>query len=103
MSTAEKIALVEKAVALHDALDAQWALAAEVFDGITGPLFDASNAPVMAYIELVEECIGDVCQSVQWFIFDNESGKRGFECTHNGTAYTIRTAADLVAFIELTS
>jgi hypothetical protein len=36
MSTAEKIALVEKAVALHDALDAQWALAAEVFDGITG-------------------------------------------------------------------
>ena len=104
MSTREKIALVEKAVALHSALDAQWDALGKIFDGVLGPLFDASYAPLNTLMEMIEAAIGDKDKSVQWFILETKCGTAGLQCwDRNGKLYEIRTAADLVAFIDLTS
>ena len=73
----------------------KWADNSFVCVDIGGKLLDA-------YVAALSRELGDNSKDtwLSWFIWENDFGVRGHECTVNGEKYTITNTADLLEVIE---
>jgi len=53
------------------------------------------------YIELIEDVFGDKCSWIQWFIFENDWGAKGYEAGYDGKVSPIRTLGELYDLIKV--
>lgn len=51
-------------------------------------------------LNLAAEKIGDKGDWLEWFVYDNECGSKGYEVTINGKEKKIKTVDDLLEVIE---
>lgn len=51
------------------------------------------------YISVVQKLIGDDSESIMWYIFDNNCGKKGKEASVNGKKKKIKNINDLIWLI----
>ena len=63
---------------------------------------DFGNGLIHAYMDAISRELGDFSDEtwLDWFIWENDFGVRGHECTVNGKIYTITNTADLLEVIE---
>jgi aspartate/tyrosine/aromatic aminotransferase len=52
------------------------------------------------YISLIELALGDNSNSISWFVFDNEFGKKKLSCYLDGKEYKIRNEKDMYKFLK---
>jgi hypothetical protein len=101
MTTQEKINLVNTIVTQYKELSAQTEGFSKFIGSIDGPFFDAIWKPFDSYAALVSDTIEDDNEFVQWFIWDNDCGKRAFKVTFkNGKSIKVKTVKDLIKVIE---
>ena len=55
------------------------------------------------YIELLEDTFGDRGSWIQWFIFENDWGRREYEAGFKGNMLPIKTTEDLYDLIKSVS
>lgn len=55
-----------------------------------------------AIVKQTARLIGDECEWLQWFVFENDCGCKGLEAGFNGKTRRIKTAAQLAKLIEAT-
>jgi len=53
------------------------------------------------YIDLVAEVIGDRSEWLEWYIWDNECGSKGFEAGVNDNIRSVKTPEDLLWLIDI--
>ena len=101
MTTAQRIRAVQNVVKIHDAQSAEW----DKFISLFGPgshdcpLFEVSWKTFDAYMESVAREIGDECDSLAWFVMENDCGRKAMKAGLPNAMRPIRTAKDLVALI----
>lgn len=104
MTTKEKIKLISDLVKHYQELNKTFDQLNSLFGANPeSKVFNAIWGALDSCIDTVELAVGDTFKSVNWYIFENDCGKRGLECKFNKKDYKIKTVSDLVKFIELTS
>ena len=95
-SDAEK--MLRKMVEVKQELDKQWAsLHKSVGLETESPFGVASWKPITLLIECVEKIVGDEIGAVNWFVWDNEYGRKAMEHSlPDGSMRKIRTIGDLL-------
>jgi hypothetical protein len=95
-SDAEK--MLRKMVEVKKELDEQWALLHKSVGLETeSPFGVAAWKPITLLIECVEKIVGDETEAVNWFVWDNEYGRKGLEHSlPNGSMRKVRTIDDLL-------
>lgn len=102
MTTKQKIKLVTELVHHHKKLENLSDSISNIFGTCDGKLYDTVYNMFDAYTDAVSDAIGDDFEYVQWYIFENECGKRGLICSFGKKDCHIKTVSDLIEFIELT-
>ena len=76
--------------------------ALEIFAPSSFICVDFASDLLNAYINAISREIGDYSKEtwVEWFIWENDFGARGHECTVKGKVYIIENTADLLEVIE---
>jgi hypothetical protein len=104
MTTKEKIKLVSDLVKHYQELNKTFDQLDSLFGGnCESKFFSAIWSAFDAYADTVELAIDDSFKSVNWFIYDNDCGKRGLEREFGGKSFKIKTVNDLIKYIELSS
>lgn len=99
MNRDETKALIESLIECHLAGEnARLQAAKAVGCRPENPLFDAMSKMETLAIESVSNLIGDEGQWLDWFIWENDCGKRGMQCSVGTTSemMAIRTIDDLL-------
>lgn len=103
MQTNEKIKLIEDLVKHYRELSDSFDQIDKLFGGGESKFFNSVWNAFDAYTRAVEKLTGDHFESISWFLFDNECGKRGLICGLSGEKFEVKTVGDLVKFIELST
>ena len=63
---------------------------------------DFGNGLIQAYMDAISRELGDFGNEtwLDWFVWENDFGVRGHECTANGKEYIVKNTADLLEVIE---
>lgn len=100
MSDIEKLAMLEQAFkAISAAQDAQDKLAPMMFCP-ESPVFEATDILIECLVSIVATAVGDDYKWVDWFVFENEMGRKGLEAGKTGRFKPIKTAEDLLEMIN---
>lgn len=79
MTREEKLKMLEEWQAAHDNLEAQFDALGRLFDGVTGPLFDAALNTFSNYTKLVSILLNDENEFVEWFWMENGFGEKALK------------------------
>lgn len=98
----QRVSVIQEAVRLHNELEAAFKPIETAFKTFDYPAWNVSWTIFSKYIELTEQKIGDDFSWLNWFIYDNDCGKKAFEAKASSwkVRRKIRTAKDLARLIE---
>jgi len=102
MNRGERVAIISKLVAEHQAIDGHFDVLAKTL-GVSpdSPFFDDVFKAFDSYTAAVSTLVGDDFGWITWFIHENDYGKRKHEAKPSkGRTRKIRTVENLVDIIE---
>jgi hypothetical protein len=97
----EKLKMLEEWKASHDQIEEKFDELGKLFDGVTGPLFDAAWRTFENYTKLISALLGDEFKTLEWFWMENEFGKKEMSAGIKGDMRNIATFEDLLWMIEV--
>jgi hypothetical protein len=102
MNREKRIWIISKLVAQHKALDSHFDILSKTLGSQVGsPFFDCMYKAMDSYLESVSEWLGDDFGWINWFIHENDYGKRAYAAKPSkGRKRKIRTVENLVDIIE---
>lgn len=108
MTDKEKMVLLNKLIDLHERIDGFHQSFDSLFGvghgfaGASDGLFAVFNDLFDEFRTIVAEKIGDSVEGIDWFIYDNQCGKKGLECRHSESEepFYIKNAEDYVNFLN---
>ena len=97
----QKLHLLDDLIAAHDSLIAQLdALKPTLNPDPGSPFFSAAFELSNVAIKATAAAIGDRYEWVDWYVIENDCGRRGNEAGYTDQLKPIRTAEDLLDLIE---
>ena len=97
----QKLHLIDDLIAAHDAVHAQMDALKPTLDPDPGsPFYTAVFELLETAIAATAAAIGDTASWIDWYVHDNDCGRRGHEAGYDGQLKPIRTAEDLIDLIE---
>lgn len=103
LTSKEKLKLLTKWLACYKQIEKTYDDARKML-GLApeSPIATAMYDTFQAYTEVVAAQVGDSVESLNWFIWDNEAGKKGLAAGVTGKVKMrpIRTVKDLLRIIE---
>lgn len=101
MTPEEKLIMLEDWQSAHDNLEAQFDALGKLFDGVTGPLFDASWRVFSNYTKTVAVLLGDKFDTLEWYWMENDFGRKAMEAGVKGRMRKITDFEELLWLIEV--
>lgn len=97
----QKAQLIDTLIAAHDAAHAQMAALKRVLDPDPGcPWYDAAFGMLNVAIKATAAAIGDKYDWIDWYVIENDCGRKGQEAGYTDNIKPIRTVEDLLDLIE---
>ena len=97
----QKSYTIGKLIDAHDAIHAQLDALKPTLNPDPGcPLYTAVFELIDVAIMAAGEAIGDTATWLDWFIHDNDCGRKGYDAGYEGRLKPIRTVEDLLDLIE---
>lgn len=102
MTTADRTLLIVTAVTRHDALERAFEPIIAAFKNHDFPAFEEAWRTFDAYLAAISAQLGDADGWLQWFIHDNDCGRKKMEARAAAwpALRPIRTPRDLARLIE---
>ena len=101
MTRQQKLHLIDDLIAAHDAVHAQLdALRGSINPDPGCPLYNSIFELLNVAIASTSATVGDKSEWIDWFIHENDCGRRGHEAGYEGQIKPIMTAEDLLDLIE---
>jgi len=96
LTTNEKIKLIEDLIELKREADSRISDINNVLNTYEFPFADTFYKLLDKHVNLVEDLVGDECNWVNWYIWDNSCGFRKQKVTINGKTFTVDNVKKLV-------
>ena len=97
----QKLYLVGDLIAAHDAVHAQMDALKPTLDPDPGsPFYTAVFELLETAIAATAAAVGDTADWLDWFVHDNDCGRKGNEAGYSDRLKPIRTVEDLLDLVE---
>ena len=101
MTRQQKLHLIDDLIAAHDAVHAQLdALRGSINPDPGCPLYNSIFELLNVAIVSTSAATGDNGEWIDWFINENDCGRKAYEAGYEGRLRPIRTVEDLLDLIE---